>query len=388
MSVRLVDTDWSREIVAAAAADPSAMRIISPFIKLKALNRLLDTAPRAVQVLTRFSLEDFSRGVSDIDALQRLVDAGARVRGVRHLHAKLYLFGQSQAIITSANLTGAALDRNHEFGVASDELAVIRSCQDYFDRLWRLAGPDLAAYRLTDWRAEVGRRVLAAGAAVHDDPWPDYGADAGLEAASPAPPAVAGANQAFVKFLGEGDNRMPLSQPVLNEVERSGAHWAVAYPAAKRPRRVQDGDVIFIGRLTYDPPDIVIFGRAIASAHQPGRDDATEADIALRPWKATWPRYIRVHEATFVAGTLANGVSLSALMEALGTRSFSSTLRNLEADAGNRDPRRAYRQQAAVQLSDEGQLWLAEQLQARFDTHGIVPRDTLEALDWPEIPQT
>lgn len=374
--------------MAAAAADPSRLRIVSPFIKLKALNRLLDAAPRALQVLTRFSLEDFSRGVSDIDALQRLLAAGARVRGVRHLHAKLYLFGQSQAIITSANLTGAALDRNHEFGVASDDLAVIQSCQDYFDRLWQLAGPDLTAPQLSYWRSKLGGRVLAAGADIKDEPWPDYGADAGLKPASHTPVAIAGANQAFVKFLGEGKNRISLGQSVIDEIGRSGAHWAVAYPAAKRPGGVQDGDVIFIARLTRDPSDIVVFGRAIACAHQPGRDDATEADIALRPWKETWPRYIRVHGATFVAGTLANGISLSALMDALGPRSFASTLRNLTKGEGNLDPRRAYRQQAAVHLSEEGQLWLAERLQTCFDTHGIVPHFELEALDWPEVPQT
>ena len=388
LSLRLIDTDWSREIVAAAAADPSLVRIVAPFIKRKALERLLINAPRKLEVLTRFSLEDFSRGVSDIDALQRLLDAGASIRGVRHLHAKLYLFGQSQAIITSANLTGAALDRNREFGVSSNDLAIVRACQDYFDGLWRRAGLDVTADKLREWRVEIDRRVIATASARPEEPWPDYGTDVGLKPESSAPSAVAGASKAFVKFLGEGNNRVPLSQPVLEEVERSGAHWAVAFPSAKRPRQVEDGDVIFIARLTYGPPDIIVFGRAIARAHQPGRDDATVADIALRSWKATWPRYVRVHEATFIAGTLANGVSLNVLMDTLGARAFSSTLRNLEARQGNQNPRRAYRQQPAVQLSEEGQLWLAERLQACFEVHGVLPRDTLQALDWPEISQS
>ena len=387
LTLRLVDTDWSREIVAAAAADPSRLRIVSPFIKLKALERLLATDPRSVQVLTRFSLEDFARGVSDLAALRRLVDAGAEVRGVRHLHAKLYLFGQTRTIITSANLTGAALDRNHEFGVTSTDPAVIASCDTYFDRLWNQAAPNLRADQLDGWRQEVDSRVLAAGGTVPTVSWPDYGADAGLAPAYPGDPVVAEAGQAFVKFLGEGDNRVPLSHTTLEEVKRSGAHWAVAYPASKRPRSVRDGDIIFIGRLTCDPWDIVIFGRAIARAHQPGRDDATEEDIALRPWKATWPRYIRVHNAVFVAGSLANGVSLNALMDALGPRAFASTLRNLEADdGGNQDPRQAYRQQAAVRLTDEAQRWLSDRLTLQFDTHGIIPRNTLEALDWPKHP--
>lgn len=388
MSLRLIDTDWSREIVAAATADPSRLRIVAPFIKRRALDRLLATGPRSLQVLTRFSLEDFACGVSDLEALRRLLDAGAEVRGVRHLHAKLYLFGRSQTIITSANLTAAALDRNHEFGVASADPQVIQSCEDYFERLWRQAGPNLTSPPLEHWRQEIDQRVLATVATGPRASWPDYGADAGLAPTDRSDPVVAEAGQAFVKFLGEGDNRVPLSHSTLEEIDRSGAHWAVAYPASKRPRRVKDGDIIFIGRLTYDPWDIVIFGRAIARAHQPGRDDATEADIARRPWKATWPRYVRVHHPVFVAGTLANGVSLNTLMDTLGHRAFASTLRNHRDNAGgNTDPRKAYRQQAAVQLSDEGQRWLADRLEAQFDTHGVIPQNTLDALDWPDIPQ-
>jgi hypothetical protein len=194
------------------------------------------------------------------------------------------------------------------------------------------------------------------------------------------------APQAFVKFLGESDNREPLDWPTIAEIERAGCHWAVAYPAAKRPSGVQDDAVIFIARLTRDPNDIRIFGRAVGMKHQPGRDDATSADIARRPWKETWPRYIRVHHAEFVAGTMANGVSLNELMDTLGADSFAPTQRNAARGEGNTNPRRAYLQQAAVELSAEGFSWLGERLQAAFDEHGMVPQDTLDKLDWPVPP--
>jgi hypothetical protein len=74
-----------------------------------------------------------------------------------------------------------------------------------------------------------------------------------------------------------------------------------------------------------------------APRHVPGRDDATPEDIARRGWKATWSRYIRVHHAEFVAGTMANGVSLNELMGALGTNSFSPTQRNASRGEGNTD---------------------------------------------------
>ena len=76
---------------------------------------------------------------------------------------------------------------------------------------------------------------------------------------------------------------------------RAGCHWAVAYPASKRPTGVKDGAAMFIGRFTHGPNDIRVFGRGIGMKYLPGRDDATEADIRRRPWKEKWPRYVRVH---------------------------------------------------------------------------------------------
>ena len=83
---------------------------------------------------------------------------------------------------------------------------------------------------------------------------------------------------------------------------------------------------------------------------------------------------------------MANGVSLNELMDTLGANSFAPTQRNAARGEGNTDPRRAYMQQAAVELSAEGLSWLGERLQAAFDLHGEVPQDTLDQLDWPTLP--
>lgn len=199
------------------------------------------------------------------------------------------------------------------------------------------------------------------------------------------PLVVADAPQAFVKLLGTGDNRAVLGLSTVEEIKSAGCHWAVCYPANKRPRSVKDGAVLFLGRMMRDPNDIRVFGRAIGMAHLPGRDDATSADIAERPWKEDWPRYVRVHDAEFVNGAMENGVSLNEMMDALKANAFASTQRNLTAGTGNTDPRRAYRQQAHVELSPDGVLWLSERLERAFAAHGKVLPETLEELDWPSL---
>ena len=383
-SIRLVDAGWGQELTEAIRADSSEVRIICPFIKEDALECLMSHRPDDgdIQVITRFNLDDIAKGVSDIEALRMLLKADASVRGIRNLHAKLYLFGKNRAIITSANLTKAALTWNQEFGLVADNEAVIGACRKYFDELWqRGSSAELSHDRLDCWEEKVTRYRLATRKSGRTRELGDFGAYAGLDPRPLVLPVVgAYVEQAFVKFLGKNDNRVPICRPTIEEIEEAGCHWAVAYPATKRPRNVEDGAVIFIARLT-DEPDIRIFGRAIGMKYHPVRDDASPEDIKLRPWQEKWSRYIRVHPAEFVAGTMANGISMNELMDTLGSDSFAPTQRNAASGTGNTDPRRAYMRKAAVELSPQGISWLGERLQAAFDAHGRVPQNTLDQID-------
>ncbi len=388
MAFRLVDKGWGQELEKALSADAGALRIVCPFINDGALKRLVrDSHPRRIQVITRFNLVDFAQGVSDTAALRRLVNARAQVRGVRNLHAKLFLFGYSIVIATSANLTKSALSRNHEFGFVSDDAGVVKQCRAYFEALWLLSGADLVTARIDAWDAKVTRHLASGGGPRIASGLGDEGVDAGFPPEPPTPPLLAAeAGHAFVKFLGEASNRAPLMLPILDELRRAGCHWAVAYPNGKRPRAVRDGAVIFIARITKEPNDIRVFGRATGLQHVPGRDDATPDDIKLRKWKLQWPHYIRVHNAEFVAGTMGNGISLYEMMDALAANAFMATQRNAAKGAGNTDPRRAYQQQPAVELTGEGLAWLSVRLDAAFSLHGKTPASELQQLDWPSPP--
>ena len=383
---RLVDEQWDKQFAQASRKGTDSLRIICPYIKEGALNRLLRRKPREIQVITRFNLTDFATGVSDIIALRRLLDAGATIRGVKNLHAKLYLFGESRAIITSANLTEAAMRRNHELGTVSDDVTLMKKCHAYFESLWERAGSDLQGERLNNWHQKVTLYQVRGGRPNDAVGLDDFGVEAGIVKAPPdkLPLVVAETSQAFVKLLGSGDNRSLPSIHALEEIKGSGCHWAVSYPARRRPISVRDGDVIFMGRLTEDPNDIRVFGRAIGMAYQEGRDDATGSDIERRSWKERWARYIRVHSAEFVDGTLADGVSLNEMMDALEENSVASTQRNAARGEGNTNPRRSYSQQPAIKLSAEGILWLGERLQGAFERHGKVSQEELDELDWPD----
>ncbi len=383
MDFELVDSGWDRRLDQAVRADHSELLIISPFIKRGAAQRLLSAGcPAAMRVLTRFNLSDFFERVSDTAALRLLLEHGALIRGVRNLHAKLYVFGRSRVLLTSANLTESALTRNLEFGCLTTKEDIVESCRTYFDRLWMGAGADLDQARLTRWE-QVIEDVAASG--THPTRvlgLSDEGAEL-LPAQSPVslPTSIAEAPQSFVKFFGNASHRSERTLAVLEEVRSSGSHFACTYP--KRPRRVQSGAIMFMGRLVLNPHDILIYGRAIAVSHVEGRDDASADDIAQRAWKVDWPHYIRVHSAAFLAGHLANGVSLNRLMEELGPRAFASTERRLARGEQEVNPRLSLRRQPDVQLSDAGRQRLSELLEEAFHRNGKLAPADLEQLDWP-----
>lgn len=332
MNFKLVDSGWDTILDSSLRSDHSQIRVICPFIKERAARRLIQYGrPKLFQVITRFDLDGFLQGASDISALKCLRDSGAQIRGIRNLHAKTYLIG-SRAVVTSANLTEQALRRNHEFGFVSEDSEVVAECRSYFERLWGRAGSSLSDSQVGEWETKISN-YLASGAGSRI--FPKLGDDGTNVDFSPIeeqqPNWLTAASQGFVKFFGEGHNRLEKSFPILEEVKRAGCHWACTYPQMKRPRSVQDGAIMFMGRLVERPNDILIFGRAIGMKYVEGRDDATAADISKRGWKAQWPRYIRVHDAEFVSGSLEDGVSLNELMEKFGSNSFASTKRNLEA---------------------------------------------------------
>lgn len=383
MTTRLVHNDWGKELTDAASADRGRLRIICPFIKLGALDDLLRAKPREIEVITRFNLRDFAAGVSDLSALERLLDRKARVRGIRHLHSKLYLFGDSRAAITSANLTGAAMGRNAELGIVAMDASTVAQCHDYFEGLWSKGKQDLQAKQVRAWQKKVSRFQLTRDGEPPSGGLKDFGADAGFQAqpGNSEPVAHETAEQAFVKFLGSSHRREPGKMKVIDEIRRSECHRVLTYPRNKRPRSVRDGDVIFVSRMTENPDDIRIIGRAIAIGHVEGRDEATDEEIEARPFKSNFPHYIRVHAVEFIDGKLRDGISLNALMGELGAESFITTQRNARQGHGNTEPRRAYRQQASVRLTPDAQLWLNERLDTAFAEHGRIPRARLEKID-------
>jgi hypothetical protein len=132
----IVRSPWRASFLRWASGATETVRVAAPFIKLDAACFLATAATRGVNisVLTKFSLHSFERGVSDLNALFMLKEKGARLRTAPKLHAKVYLFDNSRAVVTSGNLTTRGLVGNIEYGVTITEPGTVREIVRDFDR--------------------------------------------------------------------------------------------------------------------------------------------------------------------------------------------------------------------------------------------------------------
>ena len=111
---------------------------------------------RGVRLLISLTRIDVISGATSLDCLESLIQRGVQCRclsGGPRLHAKVYIFGDEAAVVTSANLTRNALDSNIEVGVSVTGGAV-QGLTSWFDACWKGARR-LSLPMLAKWQEET-----------------------------------------------------------------------------------------------------------------------------------------------------------------------------------------------------------------------------------------
>src|SRR5712692_9943239 len=131
------------------------IRIASAYVTDRDL--LVGVKNRTIQVLTFLwpwdsPWEIVSRATS-LASLRSLIETGVQCRclsdGAR-LHAKVYIFGDEFAVVTSGNLTTYGLDKNIEVGVQLTG-SNVQELTAWFDALWKRGRP-LDEKQVSDWQ--------------------------------------------------------------------------------------------------------------------------------------------------------------------------------------------------------------------------------------------
>ena len=345
------------------------LRVISPFVSEQILRKIESKFDfQNFELITRYNLQDFALKVSSLDGIKFSVINKASIYGIKGLHSKVYLFDNRAAIITSANLTNGGLRNNMECGIYLTDNNVVLDLITYFNNLKKIAGRKLSMIECLKWESQLSKITTTKGKAVT---LPNYGSTKSNFNSS---------RNYFIKFFGKADNRVHLDFSVKLEIERALCHYACGFPINKKPRQVNDGDIIYMARMTENPNDYAIFGKAIALKFKEGRDIASDIEKQEREWKKKWPAYLRVVEPIFLNGNMVDGILLSDLMNKFEYDSFPSTRSRYENGEKNIEARKSLMRKAYVRITNNAAIWLDQQFNDALQITGEVPDSFLKKL--------
>ncbi len=127
--IELLASPWRSRFRGFLASVDRSLLVAAPFIQLREMawvTRVLLESHGNTEVeltlLTSIRADSVMSGTLQVEALIYAAEhfSVASVINVPALHAKVYVADEQRAIVTSANLTTAGLDRNAEYGVFTD----------------------------------------------------------------------------------------------------------------------------------------------------------------------------------------------------------------------------------------------------------------------------
>lgn len=132
--IKVLRSPWKGELFDLIGHAERSIKIAAPFVKKGVCYEVLSQKQRDVKVelVTAFKLASVHAGTLDLEAMDEVLFQGGIVRNVARLHAKIYLFDEKKAVVSSANLTSGGLINNFEYGLLTDDEAVVQAISSEF----------------------------------------------------------------------------------------------------------------------------------------------------------------------------------------------------------------------------------------------------------------
>jgi len=115
----------------------NSISLCAPYVKRDVIYDVISSKSSSVvlKLITLISLESFHRKASDSEALQMVLTDNGEVYNVSNLHAKIFIFDDTECYITSANLTSKGLEKNYEYGLYTNDNIFVQSVVSDFSQL-------------------------------------------------------------------------------------------------------------------------------------------------------------------------------------------------------------------------------------------------------------
>jgi phosphatidylserine/phosphatidylglycerophosphate/cardiolipin synthase-like enzyme len=136
----VTDREIPRVVAQLVGSAKKELLIVSPWIYGvdNLVKELVGTSGNVrVRIITRRAASHEAGHARTLDVL---ADSGlVQFETPAHVHAKLIVCDEATALVGSANLVQASMERNQEAAILTTERSVVEDAREYFDRMWREA---------------------------------------------------------------------------------------------------------------------------------------------------------------------------------------------------------------------------------------------------------
>lgn len=391
MAVELITKNHGEEVKDILDSTKGKVLIISPFMgenTCKELSNVISKNDLTCKVITRFYREDFIQNVSSLDGLLCLLESGADLRSLKHLHTKLYIFDDNCSIITSANYTNGGFFSNIELGIKiDDEFEINEKCKDYFDDLWK---------RIDDYNKENNNEAVITKELINEEKeivkkckvnrgtgksTKDYnqtrrGAELGKIHSNDLFEEALNHKYTekefggWLKFNGNSANRHDPDREYFYSA-RDNLFKRTRIFSPTRPIGIKSGDRIFLALLSFDNnnvPTAMIMGRAISDNYKI-ENVANDKIDEWEDWMESYPYFVELRNIEIINGPVKNGISLLDMLKEVKSNTYPNTLgKDLKFD----ELKKRHLQKDKIRITKYAQEYLDNELNKRFEIHGKV----------------
>lgn len=143
--MRVLTTPWKKELIELTRSVKNSIDVAMPFLSFPVLTEIFEhlvsgTRKIDLRFIVRLNGKDFAQGIADYRSYEWLATR-TEVKVLSNLHAKVYIFNSSAAIVTSSNLTLDGIQNNAEMGILVEEAELVAEIKRHFNCWWQNSVP-------------------------------------------------------------------------------------------------------------------------------------------------------------------------------------------------------------------------------------------------------
>lgn len=125
--MKIIKNPWNDILLELVTNSHKNIKITSPFIKNEICESVLKHKLNEVKInlITSFKIANVYNKSIDISALEKIISDKGKVKTFPNLHAKVYIFDDKKAVVTSANFTNGGIFNNYEYGILVEDKKIV-----------------------------------------------------------------------------------------------------------------------------------------------------------------------------------------------------------------------------------------------------------------------